>query len=571
MLRFPNPGSNIEGFIKIYCELFDALNSQPYFTLDDISRTLVARNLATSSGFMGQEALSRSTREDRSRDPLYNQSKMYAELFRMLGWFHSLPDSNLKYRMTYLGAHVASAHYDVKSLFRESILGIVFPNEILENKGSYILRPFAAILSSMVELDGAMCRDEMIVGPLSLRDDTKQSEFKKMIGFLKSLRGNYKRLDKALKIVSKHRKITLNTMHNYTRFPLAVLLWCGWTQKERNSSIYNKSIVFQKLTDLGKVQADELRNGIDLRYTMFKKIKGETKVRLARYCFFSILVRAGFDLSPVKEEMVDFTTSIFPKLFKKSKSPSIFFSPYQELGLLELERIFPETKRVSAGQELIKTDATIFPEAVQSSDMLSSYILVKQKSPMTHLSDKDQDVVKQLLNIYKSSGQNIDKAVKAILKIFESANKDKFYPLVVSMFRILSFNCEHSRVGVNYQRWDAIIIDASRSIPIEIKSPGEGQNISVKAVRQALENKVILLSRKSFPTDPNTTSLVVGYYLPNDRSEVSMLIEDIRKTFNFRIGIIDFSALVTICYEALINNEHLKYEDLANLYGYLKV
>ena len=85
MLRFPNPGSHIDSFIKIYKELFDALSEAPFFTLDDISRTLVERNLATSSGFMGQEALTRSTREDRSRDPLYNQSKMYAELFRMLG------------------------------------------------------------------------------------------------------------------------------------------------------------------------------------------------------------------------------------------------------------------------------------------------------------------------------------------------------------------------------------------------------------------------------------------------------------------------------------------------------
>lgn len=571
MLRFPNPGSNIEGFIKIYCELFDALNDQPYFTLDDISRTLVARNLATSSGFMGQEALSRSTREDRSRDPLYNQSKMYAELFRMLGWFHSLPDSNLKYRMTYLGAHVVSAHYDVKSIFRESILGIVFPNEILENKGSYILRPFATVLSSLVELDGTMCRDEMIVGPLSLRDDTKQSEFKKMVNFLKSLRGSYKRLNKALKIVSKQRKIALNTMHNYTRFPLAVLLWCGWTQKERNSNIYNKSIIFQKLTDLGKAQADVYRSGIDLRYSVFKKIKGETKIRLARYCFFSILARAGFDLSPVKDELVDFTTSILPKLFKGHESPSVFFSPYQELGLLELEHVFPETKKTSKGEDLITTTATVFSEAAQSSDMLSPHVLTERKSPITHISDKDQDVVRLLLNVYKSNGQNIDKAVKAILKIFESVNKDKFYPLVASMFRMLSFNCEHSRVGVNYQRWDAIIIDASKSIPIEIKSPGEEQNISVKAVRQALENKVILLSRKSFPTDPDTTSLVVGYYLPNDRSEVSMLLADIKNTFNFMIGVIDFASLVTICYEALINNKHLKYEDLAKLYGYLKV
>jgi hypothetical protein len=45
-----------------------------------------------------------------------------------------------------------------------------------------------------------------------------------------------------------------------------------------------------------------------------------------------------------------------------------------------------------------------------------------------------------------------------------------------------------------------MIVDATDSIPIEIKSPGEEMELSVKALRQAVENKVILLSRNQFPT-----------------------------------------------------------------------
>jgi hypothetical protein len=68
MLRFPNPGSDISAFVRTYQSLFMALNQQPGFSLDDISKALIESNLATSSGHIGQEALKRSTRPDRTLD-----------------------------------------------------------------------------------------------------------------------------------------------------------------------------------------------------------------------------------------------------------------------------------------------------------------------------------------------------------------------------------------------------------------------------------------------------------------------------------------------------------------------
>jgi hypothetical protein len=114
MLRIPNPGSDIDSFIRIYLELYDALADFYTFDLDDMSRTLVERNLATSSGFMGEEALSRSTRDDRSRDPLYNQSKMYSELLKVLGWIHPTKESALRFRVTFLGAQFRGAKTGVE-------------------------------------------------------------------------------------------------------------------------------------------------------------------------------------------------------------------------------------------------------------------------------------------------------------------------------------------------------------------------------------------------------------------------------------------------------------------------
>jgi hypothetical protein len=122
-------------------------------------------NLAASSGHVGEQALALSTRADRSRDPLYNQSKMYAELFRTLGWMVSDdPNNALHFRFTMLGDHAAVADVDPKAIFEESVLGINYPNHILAIKGTEASRVFSTILRVANRLDGHICRDEIILG-----------------------------------------------------------------------------------------------------------------------------------------------------------------------------------------------------------------------------------------------------------------------------------------------------------------------------------------------------------------------------------------------------------------------
>jgi hypothetical protein len=111
LLRFPNPGSTMDNFVRVYDAAFERLNGR-IVGLDDIVDAVVAANLATSSGYMGPEAVARSTRVDRSRDPLFNQLKMYAELFRMLGWLHPTSESSLNYTFTLLGKQLVAAGRD---------------------------------------------------------------------------------------------------------------------------------------------------------------------------------------------------------------------------------------------------------------------------------------------------------------------------------------------------------------------------------------------------------------------------------------------------------------------------
>jgi hypothetical protein len=61
---------------------------------------------ASSLGAVGATARSRSTEIDRSRDPLYNQLKMYSEVYRMLGWLRPA-GRRLEFTTTILGDQVA--------------------------------------------------------------------------------------------------------------------------------------------------------------------------------------------------------------------------------------------------------------------------------------------------------------------------------------------------------------------------------------------------------------------------------------------------------------------------------
>ena len=78
MFRFSNAVSDISKFIDTYKSLYVDLKDHNDFTHDDATESLISKGLVSSSGAIGNEAMKRSRREDRSRDPLYNQLKMYS-------------------------------------------------------------------------------------------------------------------------------------------------------------------------------------------------------------------------------------------------------------------------------------------------------------------------------------------------------------------------------------------------------------------------------------------------------------------------------------------------------------
>ena len=252
MLRFPNPGSTINNFVEVYGAAFERLYGR-VFNLDSLVEVIVGENLATSSGYMGAEAILRSTRPDRSRDPLYNQLKMYAELFRSLGWIHPTEQSALNFTHTLLGRQVAEAKQHYLPLFRETVLGISYPSHVLGIRGDHELRPFAFLLLTMLACDDGLSRDEMIVGPLSADSDRSDKAVPGVAALIATLREKPENIADALTKVAAEQNVQVNTLRNYTRWPIAVMRDLGWTEKARRSfQRGGRSFEVHKLTGEGQ-------------------------------------------------------------------------------------------------------------------------------------------------------------------------------------------------------------------------------------------------------------------------------------------------------------------------------
>ena len=167
--------------------------------------------------------------------------------------------------------------------------------------------------------------------------------------------------------------------------------------------------------------------------------------------------------------------------------------------------------------------------------------------------------------------QSVEKTAAVFARSRVSDKQAQFYPLVTQLFSLLGFKGEYSRPGVNYQRWDACVWLDGVAIPIEIKSPTEEQFLSTKAIRQALENKVCLLARGGYETSREATSLIVGYQIPNERGDMSMLLDDVFQAFKIRIGVIDLYTLSVLAVRAVTEGLTIQSDQLRTLRGFLHV
>ena len=170
-------------------------------------------------------------------------------------------------------------------------------------------------------------------------------------------------------------------------------------------------------------------------------------------------------------------------------------------------------------------------------------------------------------NINTEQSLNKELTIEKAIETLSVFDKNLFYPLIGEIFSDLGLNIMVTRDGDTNNRADAIIIHETNSIPIEIKSPTEIQYVNIKSVRQALENKIVMMSRRFHPTTNDTTSLAIAMLYPEVRSGISELIEDFYKTYKINVGYINIKDLLLIHWGVHFENQKFDLQTIYKLRG----
>lgn len=565
MIRFRNPGTQYSTQVQVIKQLYDALRDQAYFTLEDMAVVIAQGRLMTAYGYAGDEALRLSNTDQESMNSALMNAKMYAEVFRMLGWVTPYSEkSSYPLVFTYIGIHVALSTGDCSKLYEQCVLGINNPTQLTDKmRYDEKVRFFKCALRSFIDLDGIMYKHELCLGPMSINDEDEKA-YRRMIQYIKSLRGDYKRLKTAFGDLATSLGMKTTPVDNCTRLPIAFMKSCNWVESVQNKSLYGKSMSCLQITRHGIETYESIKDMYDLRLDQYVDLDVHTQRSMIRLGTYSMLLRAGYDMSGVKETMDADAAQCETVLGGKS----LLFSPSQTIRRTQVEEALGF--KMGSGIESQHHIET-FDSAVEDRELLNTTQVWKLNIPedaATEMltSPEDLDFLYRV-NQMVEAGKGSREIVNALFDYYIDATQTTFYPLIATLFKIMGFDCSFSRPGDNGARWDAIIDDPERSIPIEIKSPTEEQHLSIKAIRQALENKIILLSRKTHITLPDVTTLAVGYYMPNERAEVTRLIADFRDTYGYRIGVIDLKSLLSLAVSILVDGKGFDKEQLYTLEG----
>lgn len=563
MIKFRNPSSNIETQISII-KVLDAVFYKKVFTLDDLAWAVTNENLMTAYGYSGSTARDLSNVKDSSRNSTNMNAKMTAEVFRYLGWLSSWKDDTAyPVVVTELGHYVANSSVPL-DLYEQCLLGVCNPQEMMSGvRYNEEVRFFVCALRCLQALGGTMYKHELCMGPMDTNDIT-DADFEAMVDQLKSIRGSYDSYQDSWKQFCANQGMKSNSVDNQTRFPVAALSGVKWVEKIKSTCVYPpKKLQCIRLTDKGKQRLSETVNCKDLRLAEFNEQDYETQNSLIRLGFYEMLQRAGYDLAPVESSLA----KDYERTSVVTAGKALLFSPFQ---MLKCSRVL-EALSIDKSSFAVFKDATSAGRRNQQRAFTTPLALISGTNSYVDKSNAIVNEIREKVNKLHEEGLTTNQIVSKLFDAELHSNQDRFYPLVGAAFRLIGFDCKVSRQGDNGSRWDAIIIGPGNAVPIEIKSPGEEEHISIKAVRQAAENKVMLLSRETYPTSREAVSLVVGYKAPNERAEVSNLISAFENTFEIRIGVISFDILMNLVVSSVLHGMVLSPSDLEKLRGFADV
>lgn len=553
MIRFRNPISDMGILIDNFKKMYIEFSNMDYFDLDNIAEFFAREQLASSSGYIGDEALKRSYQiKDDSRKSMKMQAKSYAELFRFLGWITS-GEKALYFNFTYLGVHVALSGDGAKALFEQCLLGIEYPNHVLDVKFTDENKPFVNMLVFAKALDGKIHRDEILLGPMNLANGYDSKEINDKIEYLKGIRAskNINILENEIQKLADTNCMQTNSVRNLTRFVISALEFTGWFEK-KNMKLYGKSAPFLILTSKGYDTVASIEKSYNFRGENIdlKKENSKFLTDIALLCMFR---RANFE---VKKDLSNYE-EILEKIKSETGKEDFLFSPYQFFSGQELKIVLPQyIMDIGTEHRDFETISNIDIHSFKTEAIVES-----KKSSFT----KNEQTSRMLAKRLNDSNGNTENAIKKFVNDISTMKQTDFYPLIADLLGFI-FNryAFAPSAGNNNMRYDVMIPDDKYSIPVEVKSPTEEEMLSVKAIRQALENKVLLLARKPYPTIFDISSIACGYKVPNDRSDVYKLIKEIYETYKINISILDVETLIKSAFYCARTNS---YYDVAEFIG----
>ena len=519
----------------------------------------------TAYGYSGNDALRLSNTEQESMNSSLMNVKMYAEVFRMLGWVTPYNvDSSYPLVFTYIGAHVALSTGNCSPLYEQCVLGINNPTQFSDNmRYDENVRFFKCALRSLIDLGGVMYKHELCLGPMSV-NDRDETAYQNMLQSIWRIRGDYRRLTAAFCALADDMGMKTTPVDNCTRFPIALMKSCGWVKTVKNQNLYGKPLSCLQLTQHGRDVYARIENMYDLRLDEFLLFDRPTQNATIRLGTYSLLQRSGYDITEVSDILERDRWQCTPIIGDRE----LLFSACQTLRRAQVEQALGIEM---SGDEEAQRDVTTFTgmadERAAQGNIERWHLNLPGEAATELLTGPEDRAFLNRVEALRGSGMDSNAIVDELFSHYLTATQTTFYPLIATLFKIMGFDCSASRPGDNGARWDAIIVNDERSIPIEVKSPTEEQHLSVKAIRQALENKIILLSRQTYPTTPDTTSLAVGYYMPNDRAEVSQLISSIRSAYGYKLGVMDLKSLLSLAVSILVDGTGFDRERLYGLEG----
>lgn len=341
VFRFPNPGSDIGNLIQTYREIYNHFHlikkDGNFFDHKEASAFLAEKGLASSLGAVGPEAVQRSRRPNTSRDPLYNQHKMYSEIYRMLGWYE--PGSKkTNFNLTEFGSYIVdkdSSDTLVANLFAINILHIASPNPLTRIRGGNVLRPLPLILKMMGALDGYLTKGEMILSVLACPDDKATGYVEEAANAITQLRS--KKIadlnDAICKLMNAVGVKSDETLPNYTRFPIAAVKWTGWAEGTRTKDYYDgKSVNILHLTPKGENELERLKKAVDIRFRDLLAYEYDEQAAFTAWSNIYHLDKAGFNIEGMSE-IVTHLESVAARVFtdfKINKDTELLYFGYQE-------------------------------------------------------------------------------------------------------------------------------------------------------------------------------------------------------------------------------------------------